>query len=52
MSDRQSRSLAALLSFLAVAVGCWMAWPPLGLIVPGAVVFLSLAWTHHREGGE
>jgi hypothetical protein len=41
-------SLAATGSLAAIAAGCWMAWPPLGLIIPGAIVFLCLASTRLR----
>lgn len=34
--------LLALLSLLAVGVGCWWLHPAAGLIVPGLLVFLSL----------
>ena len=36
----------AVASFTAVAVGCFWAWPPLGLIVPGGIVFGFLSWSH------
>ena len=26
----------------AVAAGCWMIWPPLGLLVPGGLVWIDL----------
>jgi hypothetical protein len=41
-------SLAATLAFAAIAAGFWLAWPPLGLIVPGAIVFLCLVFTRLR----
>ena len=48
-----ARGLLAAAAFLALAAGCWMAWPPAGLIVPGALVLAGLVWSHIRgEGGE
>jgi hypothetical protein len=46
------RSLAATAAFAALAAGFWMAWRPLGLIVPGAIVFGALVWSHYRGGEE
>lgn len=43
--------VAMTLAFLAVAVGCWLVSPALGLIVPGSVVFLALAWLRITGGG-
>jgi len=40
------RSLLATLFFAGLAVGFWMAWPPLGLIVPSALGFVCLAFSH------
>ena len=37
------------LSLVAMGVGCWLAWRPLGLIVPGAIVFGCLAWSHRED---
>ena len=39
----------ALASLTAIGVGCWMAYPPLGLIVPGALVWLDMATTRLKE---
>ena len=39
------------LSLLSIGVGCWMAWPPLGLIVPGVIVFGCMAISRLRGGG-
>lgn len=41
LSREQQRNALAVGSLAAIAAGCWLAWAPLGLIVPGAVV-LSL----------
>lgn len=40
------RGLLALVSLAALSIGCAMERQSLGLIVPGAVVFLALAWSH------
>ena len=33
-----------------LAGGFWLAWPPLGLIVPSALVLTALSWAHlHQE---
>lgn len=45
-NDNLIRTALAVSSFLAMAVGFWMAWRPLGLIVPGAIVFSSLCYSH------
>ena len=37
--------LLAIASLLAIAVGCYFAWPPAALIVPGALVWLDLTLT-------
>lgn len=50
-TGNNARGLAALLSLLSLAAGFWLAWPPLGLIVPGAVVFGCLAYSHVRGEG-
>ncbi len=44
MTQDLLRGLLAFLSLGAVTLGCWWERPSLGLIVPGAVVFGSLAW--------
>jgi hypothetical protein len=44
-----ARSLIALAAFAAIAAGFWLIHPGLGLIVPGGIVFGSLAWTHLRN---
>jgi hypothetical protein len=43
-----ARNLLAVASLLAIAVGFWLAWQPLGFIVPGTVVFGLLCWSHLR----
>lgn len=46
-------NLLATTALAAIAAGCWMAWQPLGLIVPGVIVFGCLAYTRTRgTGGE
>lgn len=45
-----AQNLVATLALGAIGVGCWMQHPPLGLIVPGAIVFAALAWTRVRGG--
>lgn len=37
-----ARGWLAVGSLAMLGVGCWLAWPPLGLIVPGGLVFLLL----------
>ena len=39
----------AVLSLALVGVGCWLAYPPAGLIVPGLLVWLDLALTGRRR---
>lgn len=43
-----SRGILAFVALLAIAAGFWMAYSPLGLIVPGALVFGLLCWSHLR----
>lgn len=33
-------------SLAAISAGFWLAWPPLGLIVPGSLVFACLVYAH------
>jgi len=47
---RQARNGAATLAVAAIAGGLWLERPSLALIVPGALVFACLAWTHLRGG--
>lgn len=42
---------AATVGFLLLSVGCGMAWLPLGLIVPGAILFGGSTWVFFRGGG-
>lgn len=44
--EKLVRAAMAVGSFVAMAVGFWLAWAPLGLIVPGAIVFGSLTYSH------
>jgi hypothetical protein len=37
-SSENAGRLVELAAFLALAVGCWWVWEPLGLIVPAALV--------------
>ena len=37
--------LLAVASLFAIGIGCWLAYPPAGLIVPGALVWLDLTIT-------
>ena len=39
------RDVAAVSSFAAIAIGFWLAWYPLGLIVPGMIVFAALSYS-------
>lgn len=45
------RSALALGSLALMSVGFWLAWPPLGLIVPGGIVFGLLLYSHLTTGG-
>lgn len=47
-----TRDLLALVALLGLSAGCWMAWAPLGLIVPSALLLGGLVWTHTRNRGE
>lgn len=40
----------ALVGFVVMGAGFWMAWPPLGLILPGALLFLAATLRHLRGG--
>jgi hypothetical protein len=44
----QRRSIAATLAFAAVVIGLWIERPSLALLIPGAVAFGLLAWSHVR----
>ena len=39
------RDVAAIASFIAITVGFWLAWYPLGLIIPGTIAFAALSYT-------
>jgi hypothetical protein len=41
-------SIIATAALAAIGAGFWMAWPPLGLIIPGSIVFGCLALTRLR----
>ena len=56
MTEKKSQStviydVMAVAGVCALGVGCWMAWPPLGLIVPGALL-LAGAINGARRGAE
>lgn len=40
----------ALVGFVVMGAGLWLAWPPLGLIVPGGLLFACATWRHLRGG--
>lgn len=46
---RDPESIAATLAFVALTAGLFWAWPPLGLIVPGGIVFGCLAWRRMQK---
>lgn len=39
------RFVIGLAAFGSIAAGFWMAWEPLGLIVPGAIIFGALVYS-------
>jgi hypothetical protein len=43
-----ARPALACASFAAMSAGFWLLSPALGLIIPGGIVFLALAWSHQR----
>lgn len=43
------RFIAAAAAMVAIGVGLWMAWAPLGLIVPGTVVFALVVYGELRR---
>lgn len=45
---RHAEALVAFTAFAVFSAGFWLAWPPLGLIVPGGIVLGSLTWKHLR----
>lgn len=44
------RNAIATAAFVAFTLGLWMERPSLALIVPGAIVFSALTFTHFRGG--
>lgn len=44
--------IAALAGLALLAVGCWMAWRPLGLIVPGVLLMAYGVLAGLNERGE
>lgn len=45
-------NLLALASLVMIGVGFWLAWEPLGLIIPGVLVFACLIWGRLRAEGK
>ena len=43
--QRHPRDSVAVGAFIALAAGFWLAWPPLGLIVPSVFVLGRLVWS-------
>ena len=46
------RDVAAIIGFGLLAAGCWYAWPPLGLIVPGMLLLSAAVAGHLRAKPE
>ncbi len=44
----RTRNLVASAAFLVMCGGLSWAYPPLGLIVGGGLVFVALVWSHLR----
>jgi hypothetical protein len=38
-------------AFICMSIGFGLAWLPLGMIVPGGIVFGALVWKHFRAAG-
>jgi hypothetical protein len=49
-AGRHARPAAATVALAAISGGLYLERPSLALIVPGTLVFASLAWTHLRGG--
>ena len=47
----QAINLIFTAALIVVAVGFWLAWEPLGLIVPGGIVLAITVWARSREAG-
>lgn len=43
------RNALALAGLLLLTAGAAWAWPPAGLLVPGAVLFFGASWAHLRK---
>lgn len=41
-----ARSLTAIAAFCSATYGLWLAWAPLGYIVPAVFVLACLTWSH------
>ena len=50
ISGSDMQNTLATLSLVGLSVGCWMAWPPLGLIVPSGIVFMVLLANQIKRG--
>ena len=46
------RDIAAISGLALIGVGCWLAWPPLGLIVPGCLVLAAAVAGHMFAEGD
>jgi hypothetical protein len=46
---KNSHSITAFISFCTFSVGWYLAWPPLGFIIPSTLIFACLAWQHLRH---
>ena len=45
----QAINLIFTAALIVVAVGFWLAWEPLGLIVPGGIVLAITVWARSRD---
>jgi hypothetical protein len=45
-------ALPGLLGLVLLAVGAWLAWPPAGLMVAGALLLADRVASARRPGGE
>lgn len=44
------KDIVAIVGILMLGAGCWLAWPPLGLIVPGAIILIAAIMGHVLGG--
>lgn len=49
LSNVNKRDFLSVVSLLSLSVGCGLAWPPLSLMVPGALVFFLCVYSHMRD---